>query len=413
MMRDIVGGAGCDPGQSSNSVGQFVNAVTEGAQMAERFQGLGMPPPPQDKDDEQLFAQYMQNLKLYNDEMEKFGNLDSNFHNEEDLNNFLAADFPMPEDINWTSKFWNEQMRNMLHAERDPYKFEPGFANPFLDKPDSFERGKELFHQGTLGEAVLAFEAAVQQDPNNSDAWRFLGTAHAFNDQDKMAIGALRQAVQTDPENIEALLDLGVSCTNELAQNEAMSTLKNWLRMHPEYREIHGLSEGDVIDQGIPELERVITMFVRASEIQNSDPDVFVVLGVLYNLSRDFDKAEKAFDRALELDPSDFSVWNKLGATQANSPKPSGSKDAIACYRRALELKPNYVRAWVNMGISYANRRMHDLAAKYYLKALSLNAQATHVWTYLETALAWMNRSDLEAKLQQRNVELFREEFKF
>ena len=54
---------------------------------------------------------------------------------------------------------------------------------------------------------------------------------------------------------------------------------------------------------------------------------------------------------ALAVRPKDYSLWNKLGATQANS---SRSGEAIAAYQRALDLKPNYMRAWTNMGIAQA-----------------------------------------------------------
>ena len=54
---------------------------------------------------------------------------------------------------------------------------------------------------------------------------------------------------------------------------------------------------------------------------------------------------------ALAVRPKDYSLWNKLGATQANS---SCSQEAIAAYQRALDLKPNYMRAWTNMGIAQA-----------------------------------------------------------
>jgi tetratricopeptide (TPR) repeat protein len=86
------------------------------------------------------------------------------------------------------------------------------------------------------------------------------------------------------------------------------------------------------------------------------DGDVHTVLGVLYNLSRDYDKAIASFQTALQLKPRDYSLWNKLGATQANSAR---SADAIYAYQEALDLKPNYVRAWSNMGIGYANQVHH------------------------------------------------------
>ena len=63
------------------------------------------------------------------------------------------------------------------------------------------------------------------------------------------------------------------------------------------------------------------------------DADVHTVLGVLYNLSREYDKAIAAFRRALELKPKDYSLWNKLGATQANS---SRSSDALYAYQEVV-----------------------------------------------------------------------------
>ena len=84
--------------------------------------------------------------------------------------------------------------------------------------------------------------------------------------------------------------------------------------------------------------------------LQNArSADAHVALGVLYNLSRDFDGAVAAFRTALQTRSTDYSLWNKLGATLANSGR---SSEAIDAYQKALELKPNYMRAWVNMGIS-------------------------------------------------------------
>jgi len=58
----------------------------------------------------------------------------------------------------------------------------------------------------------------------------------------------------------------------------------------------------------------------------------------MYNLSREYDKAIASFERALKLKPQDYSLWNKLGATQANSIQ---SADAIMAYQQVLCIEFN------------------------------------------------------------------------
>lgn len=51
----------------------------------------------------------------------------------------------------------------------------------------SMDKGRELFRNGLLSEAVLALEAEVQRNGNNVEAWRLLGTVQAENDDDQQA----------------------------------------------------------------------------------------------------------------------------------------------------------------------------------------------------------------------------------
>ncbi len=59
----------------------------------------------------------------------------------------------------------------------------------------------------------------------------------------------------------------------------------------------------------------------------------------------------------MKSDPTNYSLWNKLGAALAHLGKPD---EAIECYHRALEIKPIYVRVWVNLGIAHGYKGMHE-----------------------------------------------------
>lgn len=58
-----------------------------------------------------------------------------------------------------------------------------------LQDTNSFTKGRELFRDGLLTEAMLAFEAEAQRNPSNVEAWRMLGTVQAENDDD-LQVGA-------------------------------------------------------------------------------------------------------------------------------------------------------------------------------------------------------------------------------
>lgn len=208
----------------------------------------------------------------------------------------------------------------------------------------------------------------------------------------------------------QALLALGVSYTNELDQSRALHHLQHWLESHPDFAPLDLSVEPGANTNPFRLQQQVTDNFAKAVLHAPANADLHAVLGVLYNLSRDYPAATAAFEQALKLRPSDYSLWNKLGATQANSME---CAKALPCYVNALELKPQYVRALSNLGISYSNMQKYDAAASCYLKALSLNPEAKHIWSYLGMTLTSMGRPDLVDKMVAQSVEAFRGDFDF
>ncbi|KAJ1468182.1 hypothetical protein T484DRAFT_1856216 [Baffinella frigidus] len=227
----------------------------------------------------------------------------------------------------------------------------------------------------------MALEAEVQQDPDNSDAWLTLGLAHAENDEDGKAIVALNRAVQADatwsdaadPTSLDALLALGVSHTNELEQATALTHLRTWITKHPEYAALCPRQAPETSEtlHSTHALQREVQeIFTRVVQLRPDDAELHTVLGVLFNLSYEYGKA------AIRVSPEDYTLWNKLGATLANSMRSDEaidsyiqlgatladsmrSDEAIDSYIQGLSIKPNYVRALANLAISYSNQAGH------------------------------------------------------
>ncbi|KAH7429143.1 hypothetical protein KP509_09G032700 [Ceratopteris richardii] len=300
-------------------------------------------------------------------------------------------------------KFVEEQVRGEQNLPSSSKLYMFADQNPYMGHPNPLKEGQELFRRGLLSEAVLALEAEVMKNPDNAEGWRLLGITHAENDDDRQSIAAMVRARDADSTNCEVLLSLGVSHTNELEQLEALKYLRAWLQHHPRYSSLIPADQIPVLNNA-----EVTHLFHEAARMAPADPDVHTVLGVLYNLSRDYDRAIEAFRTALQLKPKDYSLWNKLGATQANSAR---SADALDAYQQALDLKPNYVRAWSNMGISYANQGRYEESVRYYVRALWMNPKAENAWQYLRISLSISGRGDMIDACDKRDLDRLQKEF--
>jgi peroxin-5 len=167
----------------------------------------------------------------------------------------------------------------------------------------------ELFRLGQINEAVLAFEAQLQKSPDHDECWRMLGACHAENDEDKRAIECLRNALDCDPYNLDALLALGTSYVNEVDSVKALETLRSWVQHNPRFQglkiEADEYSDGSLMDE-------VMQLMLAVSQWAPDDVDVLVVIGVLYNVSLDFESAAASFRKAISLRPDDYSLYNKV-----------------------------------------------------------------------------------------------------
>lgn len=323
---------------------------------------------------------------MYNLEETGFGDFESIWKGIQDGE---AAMRNMPDedlDIKWGDGLdsWGGGGRMSSDPLIEDYLFEED--NLFKDQANPFEEGVRIMDEGgNLSLAALAFEAAVQQNPQHIEAWARLGSAQSQNEKEDAALRAYQRVLQLDGNNLDALMGLAVSYTNEGYDSTAYRTLERWLSVkYPQVVSPDKLS--DAADVGFTdraELHAKVTdYFIEAAQFapdgEHMDPDVQVGLGVLFYGSEDFDKAVDCFHAALASSELGIAnqrsqlhlLWNRLGATLANSGK---SEEAIAAYEKALALRPNFVRARYNLGVSCMNIGCYEQAAGHLLAALDMH----------------------------------------
>lgn len=323
-------------------------------------------------------------------------------------------------DVNpWVSQFNN-------FASFKEYKF--AAENPMKELDDALEEGKKRLAEGDLPSAILCFEAAAQNQPDNPLVWQLLGTTQAENEQDPQAISALKKCLQLEPSNLTARMALAVSYTNENYQHQACLALRDWIRENPKYSDLVDAddksSAGHLTSLLPMDLHRkVCSMYIAAARRnpQDSiDPDVQCGLGVLFNLVNEQDKAADCFRAALQVRPDDSRLWNRLGATLANGNR---SEEAVDAYHIALQLTPGFIRARYNLGITCTHLGAHREAAEHLLMALNQQAagrglqgeksitMSDTIWSTLRLVITLMERPDLVPAVNDRDLNVLNKEF--
>ena len=69
--------------------------------------------------------------------------------------------------------------------------------------------------------------------------------------------------------------------------------------------------------------------------------------GAVFAVARDYTQAIASYDKALEIQPNNFSIWDVRGDALR---KLSRYEEAIASYDQAIAIKPDYPYSWWSRG---------------------------------------------------------------
>ncbi|KAG5654403.1 hypothetical protein H0H81_003227 [Sphagnurus paluster] len=295
----------------------------------------------------------------------------------------------------------------------DNYQFQD--HNPYLVGDSSTTRHHMMHSQISLSESVLQLEAAVQRDMNNASAWFELGVKQQENEREHKALQALKRAVELDPSHLPTWLALGVSNTNENNRTGTYDAISEWVDRNDRYKAAvqqfkaqNPLPADASLHERYAHLIECLIIMARSDATGVVDADIQIALAVLLNTNEDYAKAQDCFLAALAARPEDWLLYNRVGATMANSGQP---EDALEYYYKALELNPGYIRA----------RLRYDEAAQHILDALVLqdndgirdNAGLNEkrgvtsgaLWDSLKTTCLHMQRIDLATLCDRKDLE--------
>lgn len=178
--------------------------------------------------------------------------------------------------------------------------------------------------------ATANFEEAVDLAPKEPGAYRALAEAHVAEEDYAEAREALEEAVALTPGDVGLRLDLAGVLQRMEKRREAVEQHREVVERFPE----------------VPEY--------RAG------------LGKALNLKKDYDAADREFDRALRLDPRSATLHGTLGLANRTSGR---LQKAAGYYEEALDLDPGNDLYTLQLGLTHAELSTLDGRDRDYFES--------------------------------------------
>lgn len=109
------------------------------------------------------------------------------------------------------------------------------------------------------------------------------------------------------------------------------------------------------------------------------EDDVEYWIAMAYSLGRQgkSDKAQKYYEKALEVDPENVTALNNLANCLSEQGK---EEEALKYLKYTTQVHPDYVEGWINLGLSYEENDDLDEAMKCFNTAKDLDPGNAALW---------------------------------
>ncbi len=179
------------------------------------------------------------------------------------------------------------------------------------------------------GKAIEQYKEIYRLDPSDTESALWLTRLYRLRNEHDQAEAVLRGILKDDPENEQAVEQLTQLLLDEGKSAEAVALLEGMNSRTP-------------------------------------SATLLALLGDAYTQTKDLPKAEQAYRKAVDLDPSELSHLRGLGQTLMAEEKFS---DALAVYQKLTDLMPDDADIYLRIAQIYREMHQLDRAEESLLKA--------------------------------------------
>ena len=261
----------------------------------------------------------------------------------------------------------SEYATQAIDAYKKAYALDP--KSPVIG-----ERLAEMYWKAQrVHEAIAEAQEILKRDPNDVPTRRLLGriylrslgdlTSSAQSDMADKAIEQYREVVRLDPTDAESALWLSRLYRLRNENNKAEDVLRGMLKQDPENEAAVEQLTQLLLDEG--KSADAVSLLESATN-RSPSPALLDLLGDAYTQTHELAKAEAAYRKAVDLDPSELSHVRGLGQTLLSEEKFS---EALTVYQKLADLMPDDSDVYLRLAQIYRELHQLDKAEENLLKA--------------------------------------------
>ena len=236
------------------------------------------------------------------------------------------------------------------------------------------ERLAEMYWKAQrVHEAITEAQEILKRDPDDVQTRRLLAriylrslgdlSSSAQSEMAQRAIEQYREVVRLDPTDAESALWLSRLYRLRNEHDKAEEVLRGVLKQDPENEAAVEQLTQLLLDEG--KSSEAVSLLEKITN-RSTSPALLDLLGDAYTQTHDLGKAEEAYRKAVDLDPSELSHQRGLAQTLLSEEKYS---DALKAYQKLSDLMPDDSDVYLRLAQIYRELHQLDKAEEYLLKA--------------------------------------------
>lgn len=197
-----------------------------------------------------------------------------------------------------------------------------------------------------ISKAIENYKLAMVADPDTPALAQELAELYSQSGQLRSATSEFEEAVRRNPNDLNARRILGRFYTQRIREGQ------------------QGRPNLDMLRQAIAQFEAV-------GERAPKDIDNWILLGRLQKLSQNSSAAERAYKKAMEVDPENEDALTGLAIVYSDL---GDTLNASQMLKRVVDRNPN-LRTLTALAAAYEQMKEHKLAADTYKRAYEMNRE--------------------------------------